>query len=94
VEQHEEKRKYLTQLAEELTKREFTVTPGGGSQHPYIKIANPDTPQLNERVLCGQAEDESWCYWWPWWQPIGSVDDLEMVVAKIVAVLRSVEGQS
>lgn len=93
MEQHEEKQKYLTRLAEELGKLEFTVELGGGIKHPHVRVANPDSPQLNERVLCDQADDGSWCYWWPWHQPIGSVDDLETVVGKIAAVLRSVEGQ-
>jgi hypothetical protein len=43
-------------------------------------------------VLCDQADDGSWCYWWPWHAPIGSVDDLATVTSKITAVLRSVEG--
>lgn len=62
-------------------------------RRPYLKVANPDTPALNERVFCQAAEDHSLCFWWPWQQPIGSVDDLEAVVSKIAAVVRSVEGQ-
>jgi hypothetical protein len=45
-------------------------------------------------VLCRPAEDGSWCFWWPWQQPIGSVDDIEAVSSKIIGVLRSVEGAS
>jgi hypothetical protein len=63
------------------------------STRPYVKAANPSTPELNERVLCRVADDDSLCFWWPWRQPIGSVDDLETVVAKITTVLRSVENQ-
>lgn len=91
MEQHEQTREYLRRLAEALTTREFR-TELGGTTRPYLKVANPDTPQLNERVFCHQADDGSWCYWWPWRQPIGSIDDLETVVSKIAAVLRSVEG--
>lgn len=91
MEQHEQIQEYLRRLAAELTKREFTAELVG-SKRIHLKVANPDTPQLNERVLCDQAGDGSWCYWWPWRQPIGSVDDLEAVVGKITAVLRSVEG--
>lgn len=61
---------------------------------PYLKIANRATPELNERVLCWHAEDRTLCFWWPWGQPIGSVDDLDAVIGKVAAVLRSVEGSS
>jgi hypothetical protein len=94
VEHDKEAREYLTRLAKVLAKREFATRPGGGQKHPYLKVMNPDAPELNERVLCDQAEDGSWCYWWPWRQPIGSVDDLEAVTNKIASVLRSVEGES
>lgn len=59
----------------------------------YLQVANGDTPALSERVFCRAAEGHSLCFWWSWQQPIGSVDDLEAVVSKIVTVLRSVEGQ-
>ena len=91
MEQHEQTREHLRRLAEALATHEF-VAEAVGSDPPYLKVVNPDTPQLNEQVLCRQADDGSWCYWWPWRQPIGSVDDLEAVVGKITAVLRSVEG--
>jgi hypothetical protein len=59
---------------------------------PCLRVANAATPTLNERVLCHQADDDSWVFWWPWRQPIGSVDDLPMVVSKVAEVLRSVQG--
>lgn len=83
---------HLEQLADELKTKGFVVELVGKLTKPYLKVANADTPTLNERVLCHQADDESWVFWWPWKQPIGSVDDLESVVDKISAVLRSVEG--
>ncbi len=55
-------------------------------------VENPDHRDLNERVFCRPADDGTWCFWWPWRQPIGSVDDLEVVAGKIMAVLRTVEG--
>jgi hypothetical protein len=90
----DEKLAHLQRLADELSKCGLTAELGGGIKHPSLRATNPDIPQLSERVLCDRAEDGSWCYWWPWRQPIGSVDDVELVVAKIAAVLRSVEGQS
>ncbi len=92
MEQYEEMGKHLARLAEELVKREFTARLTGTGRHSYVRVANPDAPTLNERVLCAPAADGSWCFWWPWRQPIGSVDDLETVVGKITAVLRAVEG--
>lgn len=85
---------HLERLQAELSKRGLgakLITKGGRS---YLKVANPNMPELNERVLCHAAEDESLCFWWPWGQPIGSVDDLEVVAEKIAAVLRSVEEPS
>ena len=85
---------HLEQLANELDKRAFSTELTGAIAKPYLTVANGMQPQLNERVLCEQAEDGSWSFWWPWKQPIGSVDDLETVVEKIAAVLRSVETES
>ncbi|HLX51274.1 MAG TPA: hypothetical protein VKS82_23360 [Streptosporangiaceae bacterium] len=85
---------YLEQLREALTSQGFAVQLVSINTKPYIKVANAETPRLNERVHCEQAEDGSWCFWWPWRQPIGSVDDLESATGKIAAVLRSVEGES
>ncbi|HUY46323.1 MAG TPA: hypothetical protein VMV92_11430 [Streptosporangiaceae bacterium] len=84
---------HLQRLAGELGKRGFTAQLGGGTRHASLRAANPATPQLTERVLCETADDGSWCYWWPWRQPIGSVDDVGLVADKITAVLRSVGGQ-
>ncbi len=85
---------HLERLAAELTRRGLSARVVARSARQYVTAANPDTPELNERVLCRRADDESLCFWWPWRQPIGSVDDLETVVGKITAVLRSVESQS
>jgi hypothetical protein len=92
VELHRQRIEHLRRLAEALATHEFATQVVGGDR-PYVEVANPDTPQLHERVLCRQADDGSWCYWWPWRQPIGSVDDLAAAVGKITAVLRSVEGR-
>lgn len=83
---------HLEQLAKELKQRGFSVELVGKLTKPFLKVANAETPTLNERVLCYQADDGSWVLWWPWKQPIGSVDDLEVVIEKISVVLRSVEG--
>ena len=84
---------HLGSLATELRRRGLDARVVARSAQPYVKVANPNTPELNERVLCRRANDESLCFWWPWKQPIGSVDDLEMVADKIAAVLRSVDSQ-
>ena len=82
---------HLEQLAAVLKERGFSTRLVGQISKPYLNVANGDTPSLNERVQCEVADDGSWSFWWPWKQPIGPVDDLEMVVEKIAAVLRSVE---
>lgn len=60
---------------------------------PFLKVANQSIPALNERVFCRSVDDQTFCFCWPWNQPIGPVDDVDTVVGKIAAVLRSVEGE-
>lgn len=84
---------HLERLRAELKRRGLGAQLVTKGKEPYLKVANSDTPELNERVFCRPAEDHSVCFWWPWRQPIGSVDDLDVVVGKIAAVLRSVQGQ-
>ena len=83
---------HLGKLAEELTGNGLSAELVGKISKPYLKVANADTPSLNERVLCQQGDDGHWIYEWPWQQPIGSVDDLVLVVSRIALVLRSVEA--
>jgi hypothetical protein len=85
---------HLTALAEELKAHGFATELTDKIRKPRLQVANTEQPQLNERVLCEQAEDGSWSFCWPWQQPIGSVDDLETVVGKVAAVLRSVEAET
>ncbi len=94
MEQREEQVGHLERLAEELTRRQFRAAVVTRDTRPYVRVTNSESSELTERVLCLPAEDGSWCFWWPWHQPIGSVDDMESVVTKIMAVLRSVEGTS
>jgi hypothetical protein len=94
VEQGSEEVIHLERLAAELGRRGLDAQIVAKGSRPCLKVANPGTPELNERVLCRRAEDQSLCFWWPWQQAIGSVDDLETVAGKITAVLRSVEGGS
>lgn len=89
----QEQQHHLVRLADALVKHELRTELITKGRQPSLKVANPDAPALNERVLCGRAADGSWCYWWPWRQPIGSVEDLDAVIGKIAAVLRSVEGE-
>lgn len=94
MKEHDRQLAHLRRLADGLTKRGFTVALAHDATPPYLKVANPGTPALNERVLCRCADDGSWCFWWPWRRPIGSVDEQEVVIRKIAAVLRSVEGDA
>lgn len=92
MEPRDTSRVHLEHLAEELKQQGFRTELAGKTVRPYLRVANADAPTLNERVLCYQAGDGSWVFWWPWQQPIGSVDDLQAVVGKIADVLRSVEA--
>ncbi len=94
MEAPEEQLAHLERLAHALDPDAVTAEIGGRSTRPYLKVANTRTPTLNERVYCGQAEDGSWVFQWPWWQPIGSADDLGTVAGKITEVLRPVAGQA
>lgn len=80
---------YLKGLAEALTGNGLTAELAGTGAQPYLKVANADTPGLIKRVLCHQAGDGPWSFWWP---PIGSVDDLELVLSRIAVVVGSVEA--
>jgi hypothetical protein len=92
MEQREEQLGHLERLADDLTRHQFQATVVTKDTHPYLRVTNPETTELTERVLCRRAGDGTWCFWWPWRQPIGLADDVETVVTKIMAVLRSVEG--
>jgi hypothetical protein len=92
VEQHDEQISHLNRLADELTRSEFVAHLVGTGSRPYLRVASQEVAQLSERIFCGRAADGSWCFWWPWRQPIGSVDDLRIVARKIMTVLRPVEG--
>jgi hypothetical protein len=91
---HDEQLAHLRCLAAELQQRGFTSRLLETVASPCVKVTNPDSPELHERVLCSPAADGSWCFWWPWHQPIGSADDLTGVSHKIMTVLRSVQGGS
>lgn len=84
---------HLSRLAERLQDCHFRARVLA-MREPYMRVTNPDCQQLSERVLCQRAADGSWCFWWSWRQPIGSVEDLPAVCRKIVTVLRSVSGAS
>ena len=92
MEVREERLAHLERLAEKLTTSGFTAELASQISTPCLTVANARQPTLNERVLCERADNGSWSYWWPWQQPIGSVEDLELVIDRIAIVLRSVEG--
>jgi len=84
---------HLERLRAELNRHGLDAQLVTKGKRSHLKVANADTPEINERVFCQLAEDHTACFWWPWRQPIGAVDDLDAVVGKIAAVLRSVQGQ-
>jgi hypothetical protein len=95
MEADQETRNHHDRLGDVLRPQGFTVrVVTSSSASPYLKVANAESPALNERIHAQQSSDGTWSYWWPWKQPIGSVDDLEAVSRKIAVVLRSVEGES
>jgi hypothetical protein len=87
VETRAEQLAHLQRLIDALDPHALTAGLVIGSR-PYAHVANASTPTLNERVYCDHAADGSWTFQWPWRQPIGSVDDLEMVAGKVAEVLR------
>ncbi len=92
MEQREQQLVHLQHLADELTRQDFKADLVAKRARPYVRVINPESSELTERVLCQLNDDGTWCFWWPWQQPAGSVDDLGLVVSKITTVLRSVEG--
>jgi hypothetical protein len=91
MEIREHRLEQLRQLSAALESRGFAVGLVSAVANPFLKVANAGQPTLNERVHCEQADDGSWTFWWPWKQPIGPAADLNAVIGKIAAVLRSVD---
>jgi hypothetical protein len=92
VTERDEQLTHLERLADDLHQQGFAAELVSNVTKPYLQVANSGTLTLNERVLCHRADDGAWVFWWPWKQPIGAVDDLQPVIEKIAAVLKSVEG--
>ncbi len=92
MEQDDEQLNHLNRLADELTRDEYAAHLISSETRPHLRVASHEVAQLSECVFCARAADGSWCFWWPWRQPIGSVDDLRLVARKIMTVLRPVEG--
>lgn len=84
---------HLERLRAELNRHGLDAQLVTKGKRACLMVANADIPEINERVLCQSAEDHAACFWWPWQQPIGSVDDLDAVAGKIAVVLRTVQGQ-
>ena len=82
---------HLRRLADELRRREWPAAITGG-QAPCLRVANPVTPELNERVVCWTEQDGEMYFLWSGRQRIGPVADLGTVVGQITHVLRTVEG--
>jgi len=92
VEQQSAELAHLEALAAALVRVGLDAQVISERGRPYVMAASPGTGELRERVLCRAAADSSLCFWWPWQQPIGSVDDLQAAAVKIMTVLRPVEG--
>ena len=85
-------RGHLARLAEKLTRSGLLAELVDDSAQPYLNVSLSSAPGHAERVLCQPTEADSWWYWWPWNQPIGSVDDIDLVMSRIALKLRSLEA--
>lgn len=65
---------HLGRLRDELNQDGLNAQLAVRGKMPFLKVANLDTPDLNERVFCRAADDQAACFLCPWRQPIGSVD--------------------
>ncbi len=92
--QREQALSHLQRLADELTRQNFQAEVITRDSRPYVRVTNPESSELTERVLCQRADDGTWCFWWSWQHPVGSVDDVDTAARRIMMVLRSVEGQA
>jgi hypothetical protein len=84
VEAREEQLTHLEHLARELDPVAFATEVIRSVSRPYLKVASASDPTLNERVYCAEAADGSLVFSWAWRQPVGSVDDLEMVTRRMI----------
>ncbi len=94
MKEREQELAHLQSLADQLMRQDFDAEVVASNVSPYLRVTNPATSELTERILCHPGADGSWCFWWSWRQPVGSVDDVEAVSRKITMALRSVEGGS
>jgi len=95
MEQSDERSNHLARLASVLARSYGLVVRIQGTptkRHPHVN--NPHSnASLSADVLCLDGPD-GWYFSWSSKQPIGSVDDLTAVSAKVMTVLRPVEGSS
>jgi hypothetical protein len=82
-------RGHLARLADKLTASGLLAELFGDIQEPYLNVALANAPAQHKRVLAQLTDEDLWWFSWPWGQPIGSVDDLELVVDRICLTLRS-----
>src|SRR5262245_57312060 len=79
---------YLAALAERLRaegwQEELVRQPG---REPYLRVVNPVAVVLNEEITAAPTVPGLWWYWWSWGQRIGCVDNVDLVMDWITAVL-------
>jgi hypothetical protein len=86
-------RRHIGELAQKLTSNGLLAELAGDIARPCLTVALRSAPAQSERVLC-QPDDAGW--WWFWrvsGQPIGAVDDPELVIDRITVMLRSLEAK-
>jgi hypothetical protein len=85
----EERINCLERLAQALKERGLVAEVADTATVPLLAVANAEVPALNQQVFCRENAG-TWWYWWPWEQPIGPIEDLDVVVERVASVLRSV----
>ncbi len=64
-----------------------------GQPEQRVAKEGPAAPAITARVRDYHANDGLWLCWWFWWQPIGSIRDLERVVNSFCGVVLAVAGE-
>lgn len=79
---------YLESLARRLRAdgwRADLVVPAG--RRPYVQVVNPDAIVLNDEVTAAPTAPGLWWFWWSWGTRIACAENLDLVMARIIAVL-------
>lgn len=79
---------YLRALSARLRARDWReelVLPVDG--RPYLRVINPALVVMNDEITAAPTTPGLWWFWWSWGDRIAFADNVDLAVARIIAVL-------